>query len=51
MKKDFVNFVGAVADLIEMFDFDKPKKPLNPNSIWLKKAKKTDFPDINALKK
>ncbi len=50
MKKDFVNFVGAVADLIEMWDFNKPKPP-SPKNIWLKKAKKTDFPDINALKK
>jgi hypothetical protein len=50
MKKDLKKFVTAVEGLISMFDFNQPKPPPRQN-IWQKKANKTEFPDINALKK
>lgn len=52
MKEPLPQFINQVMSIIDMFDFQNPKKLDKDKCIWLKKktVPKPEY-DINALKK
>ncbi len=50
--KELNNVVDAVMNMIDVFDFSKPRKKYDrKKNIWLKKVTINKDYDINALKK